>query len=257
MLSHRIRHVPYVWRQQLGYVADFCPICREPRAFRLSSKRLIPQSYYIPVGIGEFVGNERRCLDCGVDLHGDPSRYAALARQGGSFGALKKLTYPGFDEAQRGRLELEKAVRKDPFGIDARDRQLLIRQPLELLSRRVEARVGAMQPDRDVAVTFVAAWVVAWAGMALAGRFVPESAEVVTLALLAMAVVAVAVQLALVNRRHMHRHVTPLLVRCLAPLKPGRDELEAAVADMKAARHRIGKALSVDHLMRRLDAARG
>ncbi len=146
MRSMRRYNVPYVWRRQLGYVADFCPICREPRAFRLSSKSLIRQSFYIPVSFGEFVGNERRCLDCGVDLAGDPTRYVALAQKGGSFGTLKKLTYPSFDEAQRGRLELEKAVRKDPFGIDARNRQLLIRQPLELLSPRVEERAGIMRP---------------------------------------------------------------------------------------------------------------
>ncbi len=85
----------------------------------------------------------------------------------------------------------------------------------------------------------------------------PQNAEVVTLALLGVAVVAVAVQLALVNRRFMRRDIAPLLVRCLAPLKPRRNEVEAAVADMKAARHEIGKALSVDHLMRQLDSARG
>lgn len=257
MRSMRRYHVPYVWRRQLGYVADFCPICREPRAFRLSSKSLIRQSFYIPVSFGEFVGNERRCLDCGVDLAGDPARYVALAQKGGSFSTLKKLTYPSFDEAQRGRLELEKAVRKDPFGIDARNRQLLIRQPLELLSPRVEERAGALWADRDVKLTFLAACGVVWAGIALAGRFIPESSEVVTLALLAVAVVAVAVQLALVNRRFMRRDIAPLLVRCLAPLKPRRNEVEAAVADMKAARHEIGKALSVDHLMRQLDTARG
>lgn len=256
MRSLRRYNVPYVWRRQLGYVADFCPICRAPRAFRMCSKRLIPQRLYLPVGFGEFVGNERRCLDCGVDFAGDPSRYAALAQKGGSFGALKRLTYPSFDEAQRPRLDIEKAILKDPSAIGARNRQLLIREPLELLSPGAELRGRAMQADRDVVITFFAAWGVVWAGMALASRFLPDNADVVTLALLAIAVVAVVVQLALVNRRYMRRHIVPPMVRCLAPLKPRRNEVEAAVDDMKAARHRIGTMLNVDHLMRQLDAAR-
>jgi hypothetical protein len=250
----RISHRPYVWRSGLGYVADFCPICREPRAFRLCGKRLVPQSFYIPVGFGELVGNERRCLDCGVDLPGDPTRYTALSKKPASFGQLRKLTYPSFDDAQRGRLELEKAVRDNPSAIGARDRQRLIRQPLELLSPRVEAHTP--QTDRDVAITVVAAWAAVWAGTSLATRFSPDNADAVLLGLLAVAVLAVVVQLALVNRRYMRREIAPLLVRCLAPLKPRRAEIEAAVADMKAARHKIGSKLSVDHLMQRLEAAR-
>ena len=242
--------------KKLGYAADFCPICREPRAFRLRRTNLVPHFWYIPTGFGEFVCNERQCLDCGVDFNGDPARYAALSKKSGSFGQLKKLTFPTFDEVQRGRLDIEKALRNDPASIAPRDRQLLIRQPLELLSPRVENRKRNLQMDRDVALTFVGAWLVVWAGMALASRFLPEDVDVVTLTLLAMAVVAVVVQLALVNRRFMRRHITPLLVRCLAPLKPRRQEIEAAVADMKAARHKIGK-LNVDHLMKRLAAGRG
>ncbi len=242
--------------KQLGYVADFCPICREPRGFRMRGVSLVPHLWYIPTGFGEFVGNERRCLDCGVDFNGDPARYASMSKKSGSFGQLKKLTYPSFDEAQRGRLDLEKAIRENPASIGARDRQLLIRQPLELLSPRVESRMRKMHMDRDVGLTFVAAWMLVWAGMALASRFLPDSIDVVTLTLLAMAAVAVIVQLALVNRRYMRRDIAPLLVRCLAPLKPGRREIEAAVADMKAARHKIGTKLSVDHLMQQLAAAR-
>lgn len=244
------------WYRTLGYVADFCPICRAPQAFRMRRATLVPHIWYIPTGLGEFVGNERRCLDCGVDFHGDPARYAALSKRPGSFGQLKKLTYPSFDVAQKGRLDLEKAIRDNPSTIGARDRQQLIRQPLELLSPRVEGRLRAMQMDRDVGITFVAAWAVVWAGMALATRFSPDNADAVFLGLLLAAVLAVVVQLALVNRRYMRRDIAPLLVRCLGPLKPRRVEIEAAVADMKAARHKIGTTLSVDHLMQRLEAAR-
>ncbi len=240
----------------LGYVADFCPICRGPQAFRMRRTKLVPHFWYIPTGLGEFVCNERRCLACGVDFNGEPTRYASLSKKRGSFEQLKPLTFPNFDQVERGRMEVEAAVRKNPAMLPARDRYLLIRQPMELLSPRVENHWRATHIDREVGLTFVGAIAAVWAGAALATRFSPDNVDVVTLTLLALGVLAVFVQFLLTGRRYMRRQIAPLLVRCLAPLKPAPSEVERAVDEMKSGRHKIGAKLDVRDLLKQLDTAR-
>ncbi len=242
--------------KHLGYVADFCPICREPQAFRLRRTKLVPHFWYIPTGSGVFVCNERRCGVCGVDFNADTTRYQAIARQSGSFAHLKPQPFPTFDDVERNRLQVEAVIRKDPRSLPARDRHVLIRQPLELLSSRVEAHSRATHVDREVGLTFIVAVLAIWAGVALATRFAPDNSDAIVLALLGLSVVAVFVQFLFTGRRYLRREIGPLLVRALKPLKPTRAEVDRAVADMKEARHKIGSKLDVGHLMRQLDAPR-
>ena len=52
----------------LGFVADFCPICREVRPFRLLAIRMVPHLFFIPMGSGRLECHVRVCLECGIRL---------------------------------------------------------------------------------------------------------------------------------------------------------------------------------------------
>jgi hypothetical protein len=253
----------FVWGKKyaykkLGYAADFCPICREPQAFSLRRTSLVPHFWYIPTGAGVFVCVDRRCQSCGVAFNGNPERYAAMSRKAGSFADLKPKTFPQFESVERNRLDLEAAIRKDPTSLSPRDRQALIRQPLQLLSPMVQQRFAKVRGDRWVAITAAVAFFLLLSANATSQR--PEAlegSELVTLWVLILGMLAVLVQFALSGRRWIRRQLTPLMVRCLGPLKPSQTEVEAAVAEMKQQNHKIGTKVNVAYLMKRLDAARG
>jgi hypothetical protein len=65
----------------LGYVADFCPVCREARAFRLVRVGLASHVYYISFGAGRHVGHVIRCEECGSSFDTDATRYATFEKQ--------------------------------------------------------------------------------------------------------------------------------------------------------------------------------
>jgi len=251
----------FIWGKKytfknLGYAADFCPICRGPQAFKLRRKSLVPHIYYIPSGTAVFVSNERRCLNCEVDFNGDPSRYATLARKPGSFAELQPQTFPAFETAEKARLELEQTIRSNPAALPAGDRLALIRQPLHLLASKVESHLAQTQIDRDIGFTLIAIALAVWLGVVIATRFAPDDVDTVTGTLLALGVVALVVQFALTGRRYLRREIAPMLARCLAPLKPTRNELDTAVSELKQKKLKIGQKLDVADLLRRVETAR-
>ncbi len=244
----------YTYRN-LGFAADFCPICRSGQAFRLRAKNLTPHIYYIPSGTSVFVSNERSCLNCDVAFDADTSRYATLARKPGSFAQLKPQTFPDFETAVKARLDLEAAIRANPAVLAAGDRQALIRQPLHLLAPKVENALAKTQLDRDVGYSVIAIVAIVWLGIVIANKLVPDDAATVSFTLMGLGLLALVVQVALGGRRYLRREIAPMLANCLAPLKPTRQELDTAVSELKQKKLKIGQKLDVADLMRRVETA--
>lgn len=250
----------FIWGKKytyknLGYAADFCPICRGPQAFRLRCKNLTPHIYYIPSGTSVFVSNERSCLNCEVDFNADPSRYAMLARKPGTFAQLQPQTFPAFETTEKARLDLEAAIRRNPAVLPAGDRQALIRQPLHLLAPKVENYLAKTQLDRDIGFTLIAIVAVVWLGIVIATKLAPDDADTIAFTLMGLGVLALVVQFALTGRRYLRRQIAPTLARCLAPLKPTRQELDVVVSELKQKKLKIGQKLDVGDLMRRVETA--
>ena len=83
-----------------GLVADFCPICREVRAFQLIRVGLASHVYYVSFGEGKLAGHIIRCNECRVKLAVDPTRYATTEKDarvglevllGGTFPKLREV----------------------------------------------------------------------------------------------------------------------------------------------------------------------
>jgi len=60
--------------RNLGYVADFCPLCREPKPFLLQRIGMAGHVYYISAGEGELVGFHRTCQTCKTAFTADPHK---------------------------------------------------------------------------------------------------------------------------------------------------------------------------------------
>ena len=149
----------YVY-SRLGYVADFCPLCREVRAFGLKRVGLAGHIYYISLTEGELVGHTRACAGCGIIFDASPENYARPSKELRPVRELIAHTFPNIAAYYARRFALEKAIR-DPFAkVSAADRMALVKEPFTLLSNRAEERFRAGLVDHQSSAVFIAALVV-------------------------------------------------------------------------------------------------
>ena len=72
------------YTRKLGFVADFCEICRRPQPFTLERRSLIGHFWYLPMGTTHAVHHRGRCTRCATDL--------ASGELGSSAGVLMSVT---------------------------------------------------------------------------------------------------------------------------------------------------------------------
>lgn len=235
--------------RKLGHVADFCPICRKPRAFVLRRLGSAGHLYYVSVGQGELVGYERTCARCGVAFNAEPAHYAAVARKPAPLRELARQTFPHLEVAWRERLDLERQLRQNPRALSADDRKALIRSPFLLLSPQVEKRFAATHFDKEVGFAALGALALMFGVPLAIEQITPQWGGLPLLVGMALGFLLVAVQIALAGGRYMRRQIVPLLAQCLRPLQPTQGELQVVMAELKTLRHKMASKLKLPVLM--------
>ena len=91
----------------LGFVADFCPICREVRTFEVERIGMAGHLYYLSFGSGTLAGYVRTCRTCGTGLNATPDMYARLSREMLRPDELQPITFPNLNEVHGPRLAME------------------------------------------------------------------------------------------------------------------------------------------------------
>src|SRR5262245_45859144 len=97
-----------------GWVADFCPLCREIRAFAIERVKMVRHIQYIPVSSGQLIGENKICNGCGVRTPARSGDYRTVKRfrLGASVQALVEQTAPDLPQKMAGRLAMEETMRK-------------------------------------------------------------------------------------------------------------------------------------------------
>lgn len=137
--------------KKLGYVAEFCPICRSVNPFRIVRIGMAGHVYYISFGSGQLVGHHAECQQCRNVKKVDPTVYAAFEPKGGmELGPLIQKTFPKIREAYAERLDTEEEIRRNPNSLARAEREALLMEPFQYLSDQVEARyAGGTQFDME------------------------------------------------------------------------------------------------------------
>lgn len=238
-----------ITRRPLGYVADFCGVCREPRPFKLARLDSVGHVYHISLGGGKPVGHERTCTKCGTFSAATLADYASVARSAPSFEALKQETNPGLDEAVAERLALEERARIAPHLLSQAERIGLIRTPFLLMSPKVEKRFASTHIDLGVVLAFCAAIGLCIAAPAITNAFAPDSTDRAVLVALAIGAVLVIWQFMAAGSRFMRKEILPTLAKSLAPLKPSEAEIGQTMLEFHRAGHKIGIKLKVSEVV--------
>ena len=229
--------------RKLGYVADFCPICRLKRSFELRRVGSASHVYYISFGEGELVGFERTCMECKTSFNADPNTYSSVSKTNEHLDTLTKLTFPTYEKALQERLEIEARLIAEPSSFSPQDRHALIRNSLLLLSPKVERRFASTHIDKEVGLSLVAAITLLFFGPPAVRSLFPDSEGTVLLVFIGVGIALVAWQGIQSGRRFMRREVLPVLAKTLQPLQPSDGEFEAVLAELKQLRHKIGSKL--------------
>jgi hypothetical protein len=238
-----------ITRRPLGFVADFCGICRAPRAFRMSRLGSAGHVYYISFGEGNLVGHERTCTSCGTFSEADVNAYTSISRSASSLESLKRETFPGLDAALEGRRALEERIKTAPHLLSAEERIGLIRSPLNLLSPKVEKRFASTNLDGGVVLAIAGAVALLVILPAIGKSVSDNGAGPSILIALVLGIAAVTWQFIAAGQRFMRKEVLPVLAKSLAPLKPSEAEIARALADFSKAGHKIGKKLKAAEVL--------
>ena len=247
----------------LGYVSDFCPICRDARPFKLERVSLAGHVYYISLGAGETVGFLRTCGTCGAVLEAEPTRYREVAPEPArQISDLIAKTFPDLREALAARFAIEEKIRRAPHQLTEAEREALVREPFVILAPQAEARLaGDTQFDREsglgclltLAIPAALVFLLLPALLYLFGNAGSKKlgpvVGIAALALFGVGLVYTLVQLALAPGRWIRRMLLPKIAAALAPLKPSEQELDACLSRLATADLRIAKKLNVPQIL--------
>lgn len=240
-------------QKKLGYVADFCPLCRGAQAFRLTRISMAGHVYGVSLSSGKLAGFERQCLGCKIVLEADHEHYADIAKtyplervpESSQVSQLARQSNPGLAERHARRMELEQEIRRGNVPADPALRKFLIKEPFLLLAPNVERAFAETMIDLPLLLTLVGAiavpiglfWLLDSVLVGDAKELIPVFMAVAGL----LALIAVVVQGYLVKNRHLRRHFYPKLVRTLKPLRPQPAELASVIGEIRQLGYTLGK----------------
>jgi hypothetical protein len=239
-----------VSRKRIGYVADFCPICRGPQAFLMNSVSAHQHVYFVPVG-DTSSGYERTCQGCKITFLGTPKFYKASKKLPPSVQEIVQSSFPSFNEVYGERLRIEDVVRKDPSKLPQNVRAALLRQPFSVVSPLVQARFRQQSKlDMHSVMALVLAIVGALIAAQIADLMHSDYAGTIFLAVGSLGITYFLLALLTEPRRYLKRFITPLLAKALSPLQPTESEIATVLGELKRSKQRLGRHLRTPQLLK-------
>jgi hypothetical protein len=243
-------------RKELGFVAEFCRICREIRPFQLLQLSTVGHVYDVAMGPEKSAGHSILCTVCRSELA------VAATPPPVAMATVNDLQPGPWGEAsQRHAKRIEAEQRRAAGTLSAEERTALLREPFDLLEPWAASAARALSADQVQTIASNAKSIVylgsAMLLISIGAAFTwaipnpkydksPHTAWVgVPVMLIGLFLMAKAAYLFYTaTHRHVRAAVHPLLARALAPMAPTLDELSSIVSEQRAARHLIGRYLS-------------
>ena len=223
----------------LGWVAEFCPICREIQACELRSLERVFHLYLVPLSRRQ-IAEELICTECGYGARIAAKQFRYVAEKRASTHALEASTNDDLRAVIHDRLAFESRLKSGSLSHE--ERIDAIAEPLALAQPYIENRARRGGSESMLAVLiFVLMIACVVTAVVILDPQVPNWLKITAGAgssgLLAVIIYLSATQ----SRREARRFGLPLVARSLAPLHPRRDEIEQALSKLRESRKKVWK----------------
>ena len=201
-------------RKKLGFVADYCAVCRDLRTFQVSRVGSASHVYYISFGQGDLVGYERTCGVCSTPVEADTSRNPEMARTSRPATDLISETFPNYYTVYREAIERDKKLRDTPSLLTPAERKARMREPFLLIAPIAQQKLASTQWDWRVLVAIFSFAPIFGVLGAVAGLFKGpdgEPSEMFIIAGLVLWLGYVVYEVAMSSRRYLLKHAVPPL----------------------------------------------
>lgn len=240
-------------KKKMGFVADFCPVCRKAEPLLITRIGVGEHLYGVSLGKGKLVGHEGVCQGCHTRLGVEATIYDGFAKKpGDDVEALGQTTFPRLRELRAQRFALEQQLRDGTLA--AADREMLLMEPFHLFSDLAETHfTGNIQAGGRGGWGCLGTFVIAFLVFLIGNAFLmyPEArstlSAVVGYILLTGGLVSVVLMI-FEPGRIFRRKMLPSLAKALRPLRPTRDEITDALARFKRSGYKLGKKLKPEVL---------
>lgn len=222
-----------ITERKLGWVADFCPICRLPRAFQLWRLGEATTLSGVALSDGTQVALRIDCAECGSAFETTADRNAAIEPQRpDDFSYLVLKTFPTLPETMAERFAVEERIRRNPKGLTPEERMQLLVEPFVVLNAMMQRRESEVRLDMPSGIGCAATLLLLIAAVCL-WHVVPwrlqDEFVLGAIGLLTLGTIYTFLQLHFAPKRYLRRVVLPNLVKALTPLAPEREELQAVL----------------------------
>jgi hypothetical protein len=235
----------------LGWVGDFCSICRDFQAFRLGAGEGRRELSLQPDTLDHWIV----CEACGGSRSASLADYRAVAKKRPKdLVSLLRQTQPNAAERHCERLELEEDLSIGALADG--QRRWLIREAFGWMVLAVEWRAPRrFSRDFEILLTVVGGafglMMLPMLGMSVGlslTQDAPTWVKVLTALCGAGGGLALLLWLLLRKDRYLNKRVYPVLARALAPLRPTVDEIAAELQAMKNIDAAIGHRLRAERI---------
>lgn len=247
-------------RKKLGYVAEFCPVCRSIQQFEVTRLTQVGHFYLITIGKGQIVGFPSVCTVCGLELDLEAQNYLKIGEVlYDDIGFAINDTNPDIKKEFAYRLEVENRLK---FGqtITSEERKELLDEPFEIYSAILEERYGrdtnfdktsGMGCMYTVLLTFCLTFIPIFLEVdgKLFNIFFGPAAAITVI----FGSIYTLYHLSTVHRKFVKAHVYPTIAKCLKILKPRESEIDEILGRYRTAGFKIGKVLKTERIMEELD----
>jgi len=241
-------------RQKLGFVADFCAVCRDLRTFKVQRVGSASHVYYISFGQGDLVGYERTCEVCKTPVDAAPDTYTGMAKASRPASELISETFPNYYTVYREMLERERKVRDTPSLLTPAERRARMREPFMVLAPLVQQKLASIQVDWRVVLAIFSFAPIFWVIGAISGWINGPNQDDPSpnwmIAGLVLWAGLVFFEIFMSPRRYLLKSAAPQLAASLAPLKPSEPEIGRIIDELKQHKLKLGKLRAADLLER-------
>src|SRR5262249_49618480 len=118
---------------KIGFVADYCEVCRGISIFRLDRIAAASHVYGIAVDEGRYLGHSQTCISCKIVFNSTPTRFYGVSDSSdSSIDDLIRQTHPDIRNEFSDRLALEEQIAKDPHGLHPDLRKKLLMEVFQM-----------------------------------------------------------------------------------------------------------------------------